>query len=449
MKCLILASGQGSRLKTKAGLKPLVPLLGLRLIERVILIAHKAGLTEIYVVTGYKKKKLKEHLKQFGKDRDVSIKIIENDEWEKENGLSVLKAKNFIKENFVLLMCDHIFEVPILEKLKKQKIESTEIILAVDHNTKNNEFVDVEDATKVKVVGGKIKDIGKSLKNYNSYDTGIFLCSPTIFGAIEKSIKKGDTSLIGGIKEIARQGKARTMNIDGAFWIDVDNEKMLKKAERRLLTNLEKISDGPVSMYLNRHISNSISKYLAKTSISPNVISFFSFIIAMLGAFFFFLGGYVNLVVGAILIQLSSIVDGCDGEIARLKFQATKFGGWFDSVLDRYADAFILFGLIYHVYSVDSNFLYIAIGFLAIVGTFMNSYTADKYDTLMKKRLLSKDDFFRIGRDVRLLLIFFGALLNQVVLTLILIAVLTNAENIRRVVVLSYDRKIGLLGKED
>ncbi len=109
MKCLILASGQGSRLKTKEDLKSLVPLLGLRLIERVILTAQKVGLTEIYVVTGYKKKKLKEHLKQFGKARNVSIKIIENNEWKKENGLSVLKAKNFIRENFVLLMCDHIF----------------------------------------------------------------------------------------------------------------------------------------------------------------------------------------------------------------------------------------------------------------------------------------------------------------------------------------------------
>ncbi len=317
----------------------------------------------------------------------------------------------------------------------------------MDHNTKNNEFVDVEDATKVKVVGGKIKDIGKSLKNYNAYDTGIFLCSTTIFGAIEKSIKKGDTSLTGGIKEIARQGKARTMNIDGEFWIDIDNEKMLKKAERRLLTNLKKTSDGPVSRHLNRPISNSISKYLAKTSISPNFISFFSFVISMLGAFFFFLGGYVNLVVGAILIQLSSIVDGCDGEMARLKFQATKFGGWFDSVLDRYADAFILFGLIYYVYVTDNNFLYVAIGFLAIVGAFMNSYTADKYDNLMKRKLCSRDNSFRIGRDVRMLIIFFGALLNQVVLTLALIAVLTNAENIRRIVVLSNDRKTGLLKK--
>ncbi|MBW2005204.1 MAG: CDP-alcohol phosphatidyltransferase family protein, partial [Deltaproteobacteria bacterium] len=56
----------------------------------------------------------------------------------------------------------------------------------------------------------------------------------------------------------------------------------------------------------------------------------------------FFLGGYSNLVIGTLLAHLSSVIDGCDGEIARLKFQVTEFGGWFDAVLDRYADAFLL-----------------------------------------------------------------------------------------------------------
>ena len=216
---------------------------------------------------------------------------------------------------------------------------------------------------------------------------------------------------------------------------------MLKKAEDKLLTNLKKTSDGPVSRYLNRPISIIISKYLVKTSISPSFISFFSFIISMLGAFFFFLGGYVNLVIGGILAQISSIVDGSDGEVARLKFQATDFGGWFDAVLDRYADGFLLFGLTYYVYIIDNNFLYITIGFLAIMGSFMNSYTADKYDGLrngmLDRRIGSKGGFsFRIGRDVRIFIIFVGALINQPLLILILIGTMTNIENIRRVIVL-------------
>ena len=135
------------------------------------------------------------------------------------------------------------------------------------------------------------------------------------------------------------------------------------------------------------------------------------------------------------------MIDGCDGEVARLKFQATAFGGWFDAVLDRYADGFLLFGLTYYVYVINNNFLYIAIGFLAIMGSFMNSYTADKYDGLrnglLNKRIGSKGFSFRIGRDVRTFIIFIGCLINQALFILILIAIITNLENIRRIVVLS------------
>jgi CDP-L-myo-inositol myo-inositolphosphotransferase len=161
-------------------------------------------------------------------------------------------------------------------------------------------------------------------------------------------------------------------------------------------------------------------------------------------------GGYATLLSGAVLAQIASIIDGCDGEIARLKYQSTALGGWFDAVLDRYADAFLLFGLTCHIYFLNDNFLYIIVGFFALIGTFMNSYTADKYDTLMKKRLGPKnDDYFRIGRDVRILIIFLGALINQVLLILFIIGVVTNVENVRRVLILGKDEKKRMCKKED
>jgi CDP-L-myo-inositol myo-inositolphosphotransferase len=73
-------------------------------------------------------------------------------------------------------------------------------------------------------------------------------------------------------------------------------------------------------------------------------------------------------------------------------------------------------------------------GFLALIGSFMNSYTADKYDGLMKKRLGPGKHYFRIGRDVRMFIIFLGTLINQPVLILFIIAFTMNAENIRRIV---------------
>ncbi|GAI52683.1 unnamed protein product, partial [marine sediment metagenome] len=102
------------------------------------------------------------------------------------------------------------------------------------------------------------------------------------------------------------------------------------------------------------------------------------------------------------------------------------------AVLDRYADAFLLFGLTWHVYAMSANAFTLFVGFLAIIGTFMLSYTADKYDSLMHARWES-DKGLRIGRDVRILIIFLGALFNQPFTTLLVIAVLMNVETIRRV----------------
>jgi CDP-L-myo-inositol myo-inositolphosphotransferase len=135
---------------------------------------------------------------------------------------------------------------------------------------------------------------------------------------------------------------------------------------------------------------------------------------------------------GGLLAQFASVIDGCDGEVARLKCQGSLYGGWLDAVLDRYADAFLLFGLTWHVYTYKMDGFVLLVGFLAIIGSFMVSYTADKYDNRMRTRWSKAS---RVGRDIRVFLIFLGALLNQVYLTLVVLALVMNIEAIRRVIV--------------
>ena len=211
MKSLIIAAGEGSRLSNRGNSKPLVPLLELPLIERVILNAKGAGITDFYIVTGYNGEKLRKHLNQFSQNKNLEISYFQNNQWEKENGLSVLKAKGEIDENFILLMSDHIFNKSILEDLMQEKVDDGQIILAVDHNLENK-TVDVDDVTKVLVDDkGRIINIGKNIKKYNAYDTGIFLCSPAIFEALEESSDNGDTSLSAGIKILAKRKKGKSL----------------------------------------------------------------------------------------------------------------------------------------------------------------------------------------------------------------------------------------------
>ena len=74
------------------------------------------------------------------------------------------------------------------------------------------------------------------------------------------------------------------------------------------------------------------------------------------------------------------------------------------------------------------------LGFAAIVGSFLNSYTADKYDGVMAQRLKGAS-YFRLGRDVRVFLIFLGAILNQPLFTLGVVAVVMNVEVVRRIMI--------------
>lgn len=436
MKCLIIAAGKGSRLRPRGDSKPLIPVLGVPMIERVIRSALEAGTDDFYVVTGYQGERVRTFLDRLSDRLRVAITTIVNEAWEKENGLSVLKAREFLREPFLLLMADHLFDPAIPRKLMALPSSDGEITLAVDGDA-HNSAIDMGDVTRVKTEGGKILNIGKGLTDFNGFDTGIFLCTPAIFSALERCVEKyGDGTLSGAVRVLAAEGRAKAVETSG-FWIDVDNEEALKRAESRLLSTLKKTSDGPVSRHLNRPISLRITRhFLLKTGVTPNLISVFSFLLALLAAYFFFLGQYVNLVIGAILTQVSSVIDGCDGEVARLKYKSTDWGGWFDAVLDRYADGFVLFGLTYYVYRTNDNFLLVFIvGFLALMGTFMNSYTADKYHWLMRKKLGPDKNYFRMGRDIRMFIIFLGAIANQPFLALVLIALVTNVGNIRRVVI--------------
>lgn len=234
MKCLIIAAGQGSRLKSKGDIKPLVPLLGVPLIERVIHSAIEGGADEFYVITGYQGESVSLFLKQVAQKLNVAITVIQNDDWRKENGFSVLKAREILKEPFLLLMADHIFDPSIIRSLQKQLLSKDEVILAVDTNLKNP-LIDMEDVTKVRSESEYILNIGKTIEDFNSYDTGIFLCTPAIFEALECACKiHNNTTLSAGIRILAEDRRAKSLPID-KFWIDVDDRAAYRKAEKVLL----------------------------------------------------------------------------------------------------------------------------------------------------------------------------------------------------------------------
>lgn len=434
MKCLVLAAGKGSRLCREQDNKPLYPLLGVPLIERSIRIAKASGVDAFVVVTGYQGGCVTRFLESLARRLDVSIRCQHNPDWERENGLSVLSARHFFDGPFLLIMADHLVEAPLIRDVQIGRLDVEALRLAVDKDM-DNPLVEVEDATRVRLdEEGWIRDIGKGIERADAYDTGVFLATPALFDALERAAAGGDTELSAGVRLLANEGLARGVDVTGRSWIDVDDRKALKDAEEALLERLGgKPSDGPVSRWVNRPLSIRLSRFLVKLPLTPNQISLFSFSLSVAAALLFSVGSYAALVVGAVLAQAGSVIDGCDGEVARLKFLGSDYGGWLDAVLDRYADALLLFGLTWHVTQGGPNAVAWLAGFAAIIGSFLLSYTADKYDSRMRSRIArGVPGGLRLGRDVRVFLVMIGALLNQVLLTLVIIALLMNFETVRR-----------------
>jgi CDP-L-myo-inositol myo-inositolphosphotransferase len=432
---LILAAGLGSRLhpQTKTP-KPLTRVLGLTLAERVVCTLLDAGIRRFLVTLGHEAETVRGHFSDIARRRDVTIDFIEAKGWERGNGASALAAKGHTGEApFFLVMIDHLFDPKIARALADDPPAPGEMRLAVDRD--KDAIFDLDDVTRVKIGDGRIKKIDKTLDDWDAGDTGVMLCTSGLFEGLERAEVMNKHGLSDGLRELAGEDRARTVDVTGLSWLDVDTPEALAEAERRLMHSQgRKTRDGPVARHLNRPVSRWLSRTLVRTTVTPNQISLVSWILSCVAAGLMALSGYPALAIGGALAQLASIIDGCDGEIARLKHSKSEFGGWFDAVLDRYADAVLLFGLMWHEFAATGTNLSVVLGFAAIVGSFLNSYTADKYDGLMAQRLQGAS-YFRLGRDVRVFVIFLGAVLNQPLLTLGVVALMMNVEVVRRIII--------------
>ena len=245
---LILAAGNGSRIAARSGEgpKPLVALNGKPLLEHVMSNAREAGIKRFVIVVGYRGQTIKEWYENHPLP-GVQVTWIENPDFRKDNGISVLCARKVIHEKFLLLMADHIFETETARSLLHQPVGKQEVILAVDRNI--GSIFDLDDATKVMLEQDRILEIGKWLRTYNALDTGMFLCSPALFTWLEKAAAHGNCSLSDGLRLMAAEGKFRGFDIGDAHWQDVDTPEALDYAQQVFPANCWNIGDGPRVAY--------------------------------------------------------------------------------------------------------------------------------------------------------------------------------------------------------
>lgn len=176
--------------------------------------------------------------------------------------------------------------------------------------------------------------------------------------------------------------------------------------------------DGVVSRYLNRPLSRPAARLLAPSPVTPNAVTLFTLTLAIAAAGMAAAGWNIA---GGVLIQAVSVIDGVDGELARLKGLSTRFGAVLDAVTDRYADALMIAGMTVYAVRFEEWAHAEFVGTLALAAALTVSYSRARIEASMAME--PSDGLFGLAsRDVRSLVAAIGTVAGQCYWTLVVLA---------------------------
>ncbi len=221
---VILAAGEGSRLRASAPYKPLCPVAGRPLIDHALDGLAAAGLSRVVVVLGYGEDAIAAHLAS--RRWDIAVETVRSDP-RRPNGVSVLAAAPVLDgAQAVLAMCDHLVTPAHYARMARAGAGAG-LRLGIDRRL-GHDWVDPEDVTCVATRGDAIVAIGKGLEPHDCYDTGVFAIGPAL---MEVLATLEAPSLTEGVRLLVANGSAQVVDCSDLDWIDVDDAAALAKAE--------------------------------------------------------------------------------------------------------------------------------------------------------------------------------------------------------------------------
>ncbi len=224
MQAIILAAGQGTRLRSVSPSKPLTPLNGRPLIHHILDRLAAAGVTRPLVVTGYRGDEVAAAVAAWGGE---GARTLYNAGWAEPNGVSVLAVADRLEAQALLVMADHLASPGLYRAVAASSRRDAGLVLGIDRRL-GHPWADEADVTRVATRNGRIVAIGKALGTYDAHDSGVFLVTPELPAALHGLAAPG---LSDGVRRLAAAGRAMTVDISAHDWIDIDDPRALALAE--------------------------------------------------------------------------------------------------------------------------------------------------------------------------------------------------------------------------
>jgi 1L-myo-inositol 1-phosphate cytidylyltransferase / CDP-L-myo-inositol myo-inositolphosphotransferase len=411
---------------TGGGSKALLRVGGVSLVERAVRCLLRLGLDEVVVVVGHEAGPVASVVDRIAPGR---VRSILAERWEEGNGVSLAAAEPILADEplFMVVTADHVFGEGSLTPL----LGAGRPAVLVDHAPDPNAWAE---GTRVRLHEEHAIAFSKELGD-PSIDCGAFLLTPAVFAAHREAATRGDLGLSDAVTTFAARSPLAAIPLPpGAWWLDIDTPEDLRAAPRTLRRALAKPNDGPVSRFLNRPVSTRLTMATAPLRIHPDVVSAVAFVTGVAAAWLLGAGMGVG---GAILAYVTSILDGVDGEVARLQNRATPVGALLDGVLDRISDAAIVAGLA--VWAIEAGTLSPTAGvILAAAATAASMLSMAAKDRIAALGLPEAPErgigYLLGGRDGRLLLITVCALMGRPVWALVAVTTTAGAALVIRLV---------------
>ncbi len=187
------------------------------------------------------------------------------------------------------------------------------------------------------------------------------------------------------------------------------------------IKKLQKRPDGIFGSFMTRPVSHVVAYMSYKIGLSPNVVSFISFVLCSAAVSVLLIQNNNNYIIAALVWWLAAIFDAADGDLARYANLASPFGGWFDSLLDRMKEFMIFSVLGYLAFKQFQNEIYLLMGVLSVFSNVMSGWISDTKKLFINNRQveISLSKKYSLGMvDTRDFFVIASLLLGEIRLSL-------------------------------